>query len=223
MAKKKKLAIGALVIGICNLVYGLPCICCIGLGAVGTAMGPQAGANQANNPFGQFGARMEKQQAFMQKEVPSYKPVQIILAVSFVVYGLCLVVAAFGLFFTMSFGRYLSIIASAVMILLTLIHLVHAVVLVVPAANKFVQQEQQGPAQARQAGFAAGSAASLGFDFLLGVGYPVVVIAVLLTPGVRQSFAGHRSRGDDREPDEFDDYNSRNEDDFEDQPDDRFR
>jgi predicted membrane protein DUF2127 len=216
MAVRKKPP-ALLMVAIINLVLGLPCMCCMGVGALGTAAGmgpggkaqPAPAPGQAANPFTKFAQDAQEQQEFMAKKAPGYQTGQLAFMIVSAVFSLVLIVTAVGLLLGQSWGRLLCIIACALVIPLGVAHLVHRVVYVLPAAREFTNQKMQkaGGAAPPAGSVELGGAVGLLPDAAIGVFYPLLAIALLMTGPVREYFAsgGPRQRVGDSRFDEFQD------------------
>jgi hypothetical protein len=213
MAKRKKKPPVLMIIAILNILIALPCMCCLGSNAVVlVAMPPEQAANQpkpaANNPFGQMMAQQGEQLAFIAKESPGYTAEQIGYNIIAVLVSIGLLTSAIGLFMGQSWGRLLCMAACAVMVLAALGNTIYTVAYILPATKKFQSQQlQKGgapPPPGTSEGRAAGSVIGIAGVLLVGAGYPVLAIGLLMTSPVRSFFSGGGRRPDDDYDDDFD-------------------
>jgi hypothetical protein len=217
-----------LIVGIMNLVLGIPCLCCMGFAMVGTAMQTQsspAGGGNANananagNPFAKLNADLEEQDRFRQKEVAGWKPVQIVVIVIAMAFSIALMVSGIGLILGQAWGRWMCIAACALMMVVGLGNAVWRAAVVLPAQQRFADQQiKAGKAPSNQGGMmAAGGIGAVLLDILWSMGYPALAIGLLMTGGVRRYFSAPRrvDTYDDEFDDRRDDDHDRRRDDYE--------
>ena len=227
MARRRQSA-AVLAVAIMNLVLGVPCLICVPIGLVATeALKGAAKQNPAagpNNPFG----RMDEQQKFMEQEAPGYQVMQYVGATVSILFALGLILSAVLLLSGKPLGRTLCIAVCACFAIWTLAHAVYQVAVVMPASKKFLDQQMQkmGGTPAPKGLFEASTGVGIAINVFIGVGYPILATALLLSPGARKALSS-RSVPEDFEDrrdddDEIDDRFRAGDDEF-DRPDDRFR
>lgn len=217
MAQKKTSA-AVIAVAVMNLVLGVPCLICTPLGLVATqamqGFGKQNNqAAAANNPFGQ----MEKQQKFMEQEAPGFKIMQYVGAAAGILFSLGLIASAILLFGGKPLGRTVCIAVCALFAVWTLINCGYQLGVAMPASKKFFDQEMQQMkgAPPPKGLFEVSSGIGIVFALLIGVGYPILATALLMTPGARKALSGGSASANGNPPeDNADDY---------DRPDGRFR
>jgi hypothetical protein len=226
MATKKR-SVPATVIGILNILLALPCLACSGWDVVGqitddnNANNPNP-ANVQNadpkNPIMQMQASLDEWGNVMPKEAPNLKTVSLISNVISMLASLILLVSGFMLIFAKPTGRLLCLLGATLLIASVVVEVGYHMVVLRPAAQKFDDQfEQKAKANGHATPFLTIAAVFLIADavaILLGAGYPLFAIAVMMMPGVREALASSRPSDDD-----FD----RPRDDFDDRPPDDFR
>src|SRR5262249_53004444 len=154
----------------------------------------------------------KEQQDFMDKEVPSGKPVTIAFSVVGLVFSILLLLSGILLLGNKSMGRTLGIMGAILLILLTLADTVYTFVFLVPAMNKWEQQQanvQKAPGAPGAALTGAGTQICVG---AIKLGYAATVIAVLMSGASKQFFSGSTASDVDeldRPRDEFDEYDRR--------------
>ena len=223
---KPKRPPGAAAIAICNILLGLPCLCCSGAGTVQQAMEmanpappappgqeQKAPAGQPADPFDDFMRQAEEQGRFMAKEVPHQPKVTLVLDALSLLASIALLVSGVGLLMMRPWGRTLCLIGALALATFSLVEVVYDVIFVIPATRKFdEQQEQKRIAQKQPApplSQSAGAMFGVAIGALLGVGYPILAMIVMMNPAVRAAYAG-------TPPDEHDRY--RGEDDWDEPP-----
>ncbi len=201
-----------LVMAIINMVMGgviLFCGMCAGsdvaiLTAAGGAPGPG-------------GAPYDDMKTFLDKETPGWEAVLVGYAFMQLVLAVVLVAAGIGLLKMQSWARWLSVLYSAVALVLAMVFTVYAVGFVAPARVKFQERQMNIAAQpaSTQAGFqfgkTFGQAMNVIFYGVIPVIHAIILAIVMLLPTVGEAFAPprrRRSREDDEE--DFDnDYDDR--------------
>jgi hypothetical protein len=211
MARKKK-SVAVIVVAVLNLVLGIPCVICIPVGLIATqglkGMAKQNQAAGPNDPFGQI----EEQEKFMEKEAPGFKAMQYVSATIQVFYGLGLIISAALLLVGKPAGRYLCIAACICFAFWMIGHSVYQVAFVMPAGKKYTEkrlQEMKAPPPPKGL-FEASTAVALGFNLFIGVGYPLLAIALLMTSGAREALTKRRRADtEDLRDEDYDDYEDR--------------
>ncbi len=235
MAQAKR-PVGVTFIAICNLVFGLPCLCCLGFASTSGLMDARDKGNDpnafkiedkdaANNPLLKSMKQGADEKLFVTKEVPH-------LGVAcFVMYGigtlanLLLFVSGVVLLLMRNWGRWLCILGAVLLLANCAADVVYSAAFVLPASQKFHDKQiREGKLQNQDDELGPEASALLvpvGFLVLSG-GYSVLAIAVMLSGASREAFAAANrmpSRDDfDRPPENYDAYEQRR-DDF----DDRYR
>lgn len=124
--------------------------------------------------------------------------------------GLCVVVivGGMGLLQMQNWGRYSSVAASVLFIILSLINLIYTVAIVQPGVERwqrdFAAKMGAGPMPVSSASSTMNIVMAI-FGFLLYIAYPVALIVVMFLPHVSAAFAGTAPPGgapdyDDRMP-----------------------
>jgi hypothetical protein len=220
MARKKTSA-AVIVVAVINLVLGVPCLICIPTSLIASeALKGMAKQNQAAGPANPFG-QIDEQERFMEKEAPGFKTIQYVASGVQVLYALGLIVSAALLLVNKPAGRYLCIAICALFAAWTIGNSVYQVSVAMPAARKYLEkrlQDLKGPPPPKGL-FEASSAVGLGFNILMGVGYPLLAIALLMTPGARNTMTRHRPADlDDPRDEDYEDYEARRLRDDDDRP-----
>lgn len=232
MAKRSKPPV-LIIVGVLNLIIGISCLCCMSFAMIGTlmqdaAVGAQPGQGAAgNNPFEKIAEQAKEQEDFIAKEVPGYKAMQIGVIVIAMLFAIGLLISSIGLFMGQSWGRWMCILVCLFMMLVGVGNAVWRVAMVLPAQQKFMdQQVAAGKMPGNQGAFNVGRFGAVGADLLWSVGYPILAIGLLMTPAVRDYFSNKGRREDDdfdRRGDYDDDYDDRPRRRRDDDYDDRFR
>lgn len=232
MAKAKRPA-GATVIAVFNLLFGLPCLCCAGIssgGSLVTAM--DKGNNQnafkidekeaAKNDILKSIKQSMEEQEFVQKEVSHF------YVANFVMYGigtvasLLLFISGIVLLTMRNSGRWICILGAVLLLTNAVSDMVYSAAFVYPATQKF-QEKQRREGKSPDDDAAVSALIAPGAFLVLGGGYAILAIAVMLSGATRVAYAAAaragRSHDDefDRPPEDYDAYDQRR--DF----DDRFR
>lgn len=226
----------AMFIAVCNVFIGLSCSCCAGAILVGEAAnkagvlpaapvpppnGEQADADvdapaAAQDPIEQALAEGEKQQAFIEKEVPHLISYQVTSNIAMLLASIALLISAIGLFALKSWSRLFCILGAGLMLLVTIGDVVYQMAFVLPACRKF---DEKHPKIAKQPGDVDSTTVNgirvgcLGF---IGIGYPLLAMAVMMTSNVRHVYTGDHRDEEEQRYDRYqddDDYDDRRRDD----------
>jgi hypothetical protein len=197
---------------ILNMVMGgiiLICGMCAGSDvAFLTAAGGTPGAGGA--PYGDM-------KAFLDKETPGWEAVLVGYAFMQLVLAVMLVAGGIGLLKMQSWARWLSVLYSAVALVLAIVFTVYAVAFVGPARVKYQERQMNLAAQpaSTQAGFQFGKTFGQSMNVILYGAIPVIhaiiLAIVMLLPAVGEAFAPPRRRRS-REKDEDDLYDEDDDD-----------
>jgi len=233
MSRPKRPA-GAAFIAVCNILLGLPCLCCTGVSAFGNGTDvvnpepPAAPGNKQEAPPAQQGDKidqmfdeLDEQGQFLAREVPHQSMVMLAINVVLVIASLALLVSGVGLLIMRPWGRMLCLAAALVLATVTTAEIIYDVIFLVPATKKFdehlekkrVAQKQAAPPMSKMDAVVF----VLALTALLGVGYPILAIVVMMTAPVRAAYAGAPADEHDRyrSDDDFDASPRRDEDDSE--------
>jgi uncharacterized Tic20 family protein len=184
-------------VAVLNIVFGslgLICSCIYGLGVTVLMTASR------NNPNLQWSALADVAD-LLKSEIPSYLPVEISVALYFVVFSSLLIVAGIGLLYIANWARVLSFIFAISTILTQGAYLVYTFVIVFPALARI--QARFGGADAIESRLS--QIARVGFISLVII-YAIVLFILLLSPSVSAAFA-RRNGGDFYSGDEgYDDY-----------------
>ena len=205
MARRKSKSAVVMVVAIINLVLGVPCLVCVPTsfaiqGAMKGAVKANARAGQ-NDPF----AQAEEQEAFMEKEAPGYHLMQYLAVGASTLFALGLIVSAILLLMTNPWGRYLCIGVCLAYAIWTAGHAIYQVAVTLPATRKYLDQQFKkinAPPPPKGI-FEVSAVFGLTINGLFGIGYPVLAIALLMTPAARKAFAPSKSK-ELAEDDDFD-------------------
>src|SRR5262245_980617 len=225
---------GAALIAVCNILLGLPCLCCTGITAFGNGTDlvnpepPAAPGNKQQAPpaqqgdkFDQMFEELDEQGQFLAREMPHQSMVMLAINVVLVIASLALLVSGVGLLMLRPWGRMLCLVAALVLATVTTAEIVYDVIFLVPAMKKFdehlekkrLAQKQPAPPMSKM----DGTTIMLALSALLGVGYPILAIVVMMTAPVRAAYAGAPPDEHDRyqSDDEYDAPPRRDEEDYE--------
>lgn len=214
MARKKQSA-AVMAVAIMNLVLGIPCLICVPIGLIaGEAFkGMAKQNNQAagpNNPFGQ----MDEQEKFMEQEAPGYQAMRYAGATVSILFALGLILSAILLLGGKPLGRTICLAVCALFAIWTIGNTIYQIAVTMPASKKFFdkQMAQIKGTPPPKGLFEASTGVGIAISVFIGVGYPILATALLLTPGARRALSSTAATDfDDRYNDDFD------------QSDDRFR
>jgi len=213
MARAKRSA-AVMTIAIINLVIGFPCLCCGGItsgsGLINAVSKPDPNQIKiddkaaANNPFMQGMKQGLEQEVFIQKELPNKHLVQGLTYGIGTVGALLLLTSGILLLLQMGVGRWVCIVGAALVLIGTLAEAVHTGLFVYPTAQKFAEkQKQEGktPPAGSMTGGTIGQLMAPCGGVLIGGGYSVfAIIVMLMTPAAAFGKAARRP-----EDQEFDD------------------
>lgn len=228
---------GVTAIGIINLIVGIPCLCCGGFmsgsGFINAVTKPDPtqvikidDRAAANNPFAQ-GMRVGlEQQAFLQKELPRINLVRGLTYGAGTVGSLLLLVSGILLLLRVGLGKWVCVAGATLVLISMLAEVGYTSVFVYPATQKFAEtQKREG--KAPPAGAGTGSVLGQFLQpcgaLLLGGGYSLLAIAVMLgSPASAFGIPTRRRREDEHGDNQYGLDDDRR-DDFDDRPDDRHR
>ncbi len=223
-------------VGIINLVVGIPCLCCggamSGSGFIHAATKPDPtqvvkidDKAAANNPFAQGMKIGLEQQAFLQKELPRLNLIRGLTYGIGTVGSLLLLISGVLLLLRVGLGKWVCIAGAALVFIGTLSEVAYTSLFVYPATQKFAEKrklEGKAPPAGAGTGSVLGQFMQPCGSLLVGGGYSLFAIAVMLTSPASAFGIPVRRRRDDEYTDRFDDDDDRR-DDFDEHPDDRYR
>ncbi len=220
MARSKSLPAAALIVGILNLVLFVPCLCISG----GSIAVESAGSLSGFGATAQQKEMQKKLEESIRMEVPNQKAVQLVTSVVEVLCSIGMIVSAIGIFMKQSWGRLLCIISAVLLAIVFTALTIYQAAVVIPGTARATEQalkEQKVPVSPGM--LHAVQYATVIVQALFMVGYPLLAIALLMTPSVRKTFSTSRQtedgdyddlgRGGD---DDRRDYDDRRRDDYDD-------
>jgi hypothetical protein len=202
-------------IAVCNILLGLPCLCCSGLISFGhgadvietqqanpanaAAQGPaadnegdDANAAKPKNMVEQLLKENDESEAYLQKELPRRSIINLGIGIVLVIASLLLSVSGVLLLMNRPFGRTLCLAAAAIMLIGGLADAGYGIGVERPATEKFdrlkaqeLKAKNQPPVDVTET---EGLWVAIGVKAFLCIGYPVLAIAVMMTGLVRNYY-----------------------------------
>jgi hypothetical protein len=225
MAKAKR-PVGATVIAVFNLLFGLPCICCAGIASGGSLFSAMDKGNDQNafkiedkdaaqNPFLKGMKQGMEEQEFVEKEVSHSNIANFVMYAIGTLASLLLFVSGILLLMMRNSGRWICILGAGLLLTSAAADMLYSTVFVYPAVQKYQdKQRREGKLAPDTTGPEISALGQPGAFLVLGGGYAILAIAVMLSGPTRDAFAaasGRRARDDDfdRPPDDYDAYDQR--------------
>jgi uncharacterized membrane protein len=207
MENRKPIPAGAMIVAIMNLVLFVPCLCLTGgsfaLKASGGLSGLQAAPEQKEI--------QQKVEDAIARELPNAKTVDLVSSVVTVLFSIGMIVSAIGLLTRQTWGRTLCLFLSVLLVILAAASTYYAVTVTLPVTDKITEEALK----AQKLPISPGMAQTISYGFvavlaLFEIGYPILAVALLMTPGVRRMYCSHPSAGvgdsmnDDRRREDYD-------------------
>ncbi len=200
----------ATLIAVCNILIGLPCLCCSGYSTVQDAADAgKANQAQAGNPAqaNTFEARIDKVTADVEKAIPHHRAVTLASDIGSILGSLLLLVSGVGLLLGRPFGRWFCLVGAGLVLACSVVEVVEIAAFALPESRK--AEANLGPPAPGQPHIEV-SDILVGVIFLevvTGVGYPLLAIVVMMTAPVRRFYRSRPAFEDEHDryvEDEFD-------------------